>query len=151
MIKYLYSCCILGWETGVGDTVPFDIPKQSIRDLLLGFFEYYGNFNYKYFVVCPLLGETWEKRGFTEISNLPSSMAPYVTQLRNKKPEYFRIDSPMCVQDPFDLSHNLTKAVSTLTLKRFKYYCNESISVLQNVVATSSKKKFHPIIFGIIF
>lgn len=72
-------------------------------------------------------------------------MAPYVAQLQNKKPEYFRIDSPMCVQDPFDLSHNLTKAVSTLTLKRFKHYCNESISVLQNITATSSKKKFRPI------
>lgn len=97
-----------------------------------------------HFVICPLLGETCQKRAFTEISNteLPNSMALYIAQLRNKNPEYFRIDSPMCVQDPFDLSHNLTKAVSILTLKHFKYYCNESSKVLQHVATTSSKKKF---------
>lgn len=94
-----------------------------------------------HFVICPLLGETYQKRAFAETPTLPDSMALYITQLQNKNPEYFRIDSPMCVQDPFDLSHNLTKAVSTLTLKRFKYYCNESSRVLQCIIATSPKKK----------
>lgn len=83
-----------------------------------------------HFVICPLLGKTCRKRAFTNVSTLPNSMALYITQLQNKNPEYFRIDSPMCVQDPFDLSHNLTKAMPILMLKRFKHYCNESYNKL---------------------
>lgn len=83
-------------------------------------------------VVCPLLGITCRKEIFTEISALPDTMALYIVQMQRAKPEYFRVDSSMCVQDPFDLSHNLTKAVPILTLKRFKHYCKESALILQN-------------------
>lgn len=131
----------LGWETEVGDTIPIDIPKKQVHELLFGFFKYYGNFDYMRFVICPLLGETYEKRNFVEIS-LPKSMALYITQLQNKNAEYFRIDSSMCIQDPFDLSHNLTKAVSILTLKRFKHYCNESLrSITTRNLEKISRKK----------
>lgn len=77
-------------------------------------------------VICPLLGHTYNKKHFTEISVLPKEMASYAEQLQSENPRYFNIDSVMCVQDPFDLSHNLTKAVSVLTLKHFKQYCTES-------------------------
>ncbi|EGI71086.1 Poly(A) RNA polymerase protein cid1 [Acromyrmex echinatior] len=131
------SKIISGWETGVSDAILINVPQQSIHELLLGFFEYYGGFDYMHLVVCPLLGETYQKKAFAEVSILPNSMALYIAQLQGDKPEYFRIDSPMCVQDPYDLSHNLTKAVSILTLKRFKHYCNESLSVLRSVIAKS--------------
>lgn len=130
---------ILGWETGVGNNVPIDVPELSIHELLLGFFEYYGRFDYMHNVVCPLLGVTYHKEFFTEVSlTLSDTMTLYIAQLRSAKPEYFRIDSPMCVQDPFDLSHNLTKAVPILTLRRFKQYCNESALMLHCI--NSSRK-----------
>ncbi|KAG5320509.1 STPAP polymerase, partial [Pseudoatta argentina] len=131
------SKIISGWETGVSDAILINVPQQSIHELLLGFFEYYGGFDYMHLVVCPLLGETCQKKAFAKVSILPNSMALYIVQLQGDKPEYFRIDSPMCVQDPYDLSHNLTKAVSILTLKCFKHYCNESLSVLRSVIAKS--------------
>ncbi|KYN20185.1 Poly(A) RNA polymerase protein cid1 [Trachymyrmex cornetzi] len=131
------SKIISGWETGVSDAILINVPEQPIHELLLGFFEYYGGFDYMRLVICPLLGETCQKKAFTEVPILPNSMALYMVRLRGDKREYFRIDSPMCVQDPYDLSHNLTKAVSILTLKRFKHYCNESLSVLRSVIAES--------------
>jgi len=133
----LISCYILGWETGVSDAILINVSQQPIHELLLGFFEYYGGFDYMHLIVCPLLGETCQKKAFAEVSILPNSMALYIAQLRGDNPEYFRIDSPMCVQDPYDLSHNLTKAVSILMLKRFKHYCNESLLVLRSVIAKS--------------
>ncbi|XP_012056331.1 PREDICTED: speckle targeted PIP5K1A-regulated poly(A) polymerase-like [Atta cephalotes] len=131
------SKIISGWETGVSDTILINVSQQPIHELLLGFFEYYGGFDYMHLIVCPLLGETCQKKAFAEVSILPNSMALYIAQLRGDNPEYFRIDSPMCVQDPYDLSHNLTKAVSILMLKRFKHYCNESLLVLRSVIAKS--------------
>lgn len=106
--------------------------------MLLGFLEYYGRFNYMNDVVCPLLGITCGKEIFTEILDVPDTMALYTAQLQRAKPEYFRVDSSMCVQDPFDLSHNLTKAVPILTLKRFKQYCNESALILRSGYCISS-------------
>lgn len=132
---------ILGWETGVGNIVPIDVPELSTHTLLLGFFEYYGDFDYMHDVICPLLGETCRKEFFTEVSSsLPNTMKLYIEQLQTAKPEYFRIDSSMCVQDPFDLSHNLTKAVPILTLNRFKQYCKESATMLHNVAQGDRKK-----------
>lgn len=128
---------VLGWETGISDTIPdtMKVPKleksEQMHTLLLEFFKYYGSFDYMHYIICPLLGKKYPKESFTEGSTLPSSMSLYVTQLRGIKPEYFRIDSPMCVQDPFDLAHNLTKAVPILTVKRFKHYCNKSASMLE--------------------
>jgi len=139
---------VLGWETGIGDTIP-DAMKVSqlqmqeskqVHKLLLEFFKYYRSFDYMQYIICPLLGKRYSKESFTEISTLPDSMSRYVTQLQGIKPEYFRIDSPMCVQDPFDLSHNLTKAVPSLILKRFKHYCNESASMLCTIIKNLPKE-----------
>lgn len=106
--------------------------ELPIHKLLLGFFKYYGKFDYMHCVVCPLLGEVCYKTSFTEETTLPDTMTLYISQMSSTKAEYFRIDSAMCVQDPFDLSHNLTKAVPILILKRFKQYCNESATVLSH-------------------
>jgi len=91
-------------------------------------------------VVCPFLGEVCYKKSFTEETDLPEVMTLYISQISSTKAEYFRIDSSMCVQDPFDLSHNLTKAVPILMLKRFKQYCNESASVLHNFISSTSSE-----------
>lgn len=81
------------------------------------------------------MGYSLPKNVFTELYTLPKEMKPYIEQLKNSgSPEYFRIDSPLCVQDPFDLSHNLTKAVNSITLKYFKQYCKQSASVLLSTV-----------------
>lgn len=104
--------------------------------MLLGFFEYYGEFDYMHSVICPLLGDKCDKQLFTasyEKQTFPESMKPYVTHLQSLNPEFFRVDSPMCVQDPFVLSFNITRAVPVLTLKSFKLYCKESASKLREM------------------
>lgn len=100
--------------------------------LLLGFFQFYANFDYRHYIICPLMGYIVAKKDFVKLDMLPKEMKPYINHINeSNNPEYFRIDSPLCVQDPFDLSHNLTKAVSSITLKYFKQYCQESASILK--------------------
>lgn len=79
------------------------------------------------------MGYLLAKKVFVKLDTLPKEMELYITQLYHK-PEYFRIDSPLCVQDPFDLSHNITKAVNSITLKCFKQYCQDSASVLSSTL-----------------
>ncbi|CAD1474621.1 unnamed protein product, partial [Heterotrigona itama] len=120
------SKLISGWETGVAQPKVNNKSKQPISTLLLGFFKFYANFDYQHYIICPLMGQCVAKKDFTDIKMLPEEMKPYINYLEtSQEPEYFRIDSPLCVQDPFDLSHNLTKAVTSITLKYFKQYCND--------------------------
>lgn len=60
-------------------------------------------------------------------------MKSYVELVSNEKdPEFFRIDSPMCIQDPYDLSHNLTKGVKKVIVNRFRKLCGKSVKLLSS-------------------
>lgn len=95
---------------------------------------FYANFNYKSHVICPLLGQPIEKNAFNKLSNLPQDMAPYIAYMRDactqEKSQGFSVSS-LCVQDPFDLSHNLTKAVHNRKLDKFQSNCNYSAKILK--------------------
>nr|XP_034183525.1 uncharacterized protein LOC117605860 isoform X1 [Osmia lignaria] len=127
------SRLICGWETGVAQPKNNNKSVQSLSMLLLGFFQFYANFDYRHYIICPLMGYALAKKDFINLDMLPKEMKPYINHIyKSNDPEYFRIDSSLCVQDPFDLSHNLTKAVSSITLKYFKQYCQDSASILSS-------------------
>jgi hypothetical protein len=56
--------------------------------------------------------------------NLPHAMDSYVHRImKDRHTERFRTKCCMCIQDPFDLSHNLTKGTSPPILQKFKILC----------------------------
>lgn len=59
-------------------------------------------------------------------------MEIYKNRFESEEMEYFRFDSPMCIQDPVDLSQNITKAVKKKQLRYFKGYCEESKNILSH-------------------
>ncbi|XP_043284839.1 uncharacterized protein [Venturia canescens] len=127
------SKIIAGCEVGI--SYDFNLwgsdENSSVKDLLERFFTFYANFDFRYDVVCPLLGEPIKKKDFADPENLPKQMKMYVKVLKkSKKAEMFRIDSPMCIQDPFDLSQNVTKAVRKNVLNRFRTCCLKSLDFL---------------------
>ncbi|XP_014220259.1 uncharacterized protein LOC106648094 [Trichogramma pretiosum] len=127
------SKLVAGWETGVFTNISVDNPKIPIKDLLVGFFEFYSKFDYISNVACPYLGKTMKKSDFSEIDELPEEMNNYKTKSKEEDTEIFRFDSPMCIQEPIDLSQNMTKAVTKLHLRMFKQYCAESVEILKNI------------------
>lgn len=124
---------ITGWEVGVSrQFINPELRRPSVKDLLISFFAYYAGFDYRYDVACPLLGGVVKKRAFVDPQNLPKEMEAYVAHMRNSDdPEPFRIDSSMCIQDPFNLQCNLTKDVSKTCLSRFRICCAKSRDVLR--------------------
>lgn len=85
--------------------------------------------------MCPLLGHTVPKIDFHEdnASRLPPEMEVYVTKIHESdKNEVFRSMSAMCIQDPFDLSHNLTKACPESVVKKFSTLCEMSHAILSS-------------------
>lgn len=83
--------------------------------------------------MCPLLGQVVKRSQFEEpnLASLPKEMSAYVDQLEGEDPEMFRYTSFMCVQDPFDLSHNLTKAAQQGTVTKFQTLCKLSATHME--------------------
>lgn len=129
------SWLISGWEVGVSHDFRINKVDYTFEELLFGFFLFYADFKYRRQVICPLLGRPISKKSFAKISELPQDMATYVAYIRTtvaqeEPPQPFFI-SPLCVQDPFDLSHNLTKAVNHKELKSFCNNCATSAKMLK--------------------
>lgn len=149
-----------GWET-INYTLSSDALRASVtpytgtlKQLISDFFKYYSKFKYEtnvtnskqslgyhwsafFQVICPLLGHTIEKSDFNGSPTgdlLPPEMHSYIKKLRTEdEPEFFRALSPFCVQDPFDLSHNLTKACSEYAVEKLQILCELSVKYLASV------------------
>lgn len=98
----------------------------NFREHLKGFFNYYAEFDYQTDVACPYLATIIKKHTFAHKDQLPTEMQIYKSRLQVNYSETFRFDSPMCIQDPIDLSQNITKAVKKRHLRCFRQYCTES-------------------------
>ncbi|XP_015109471.1 uncharacterized protein LOC107036203 [Diachasma alloeum] len=127
------SRIIAGWETGVSTDFQPRTTDNTFRELLKQFFTFYADFDYRNYVICPLLGKPVEKKLFLKPNELPSDMKLYLDYLNEvDEPEPFRVDSIMCLQDPFDLSHNISKAVKKFTVGKLKTFCSLSAQILDN-------------------
>ncbi|XP_034950350.1 uncharacterized protein [Chelonus insularis] len=127
------SKMIGGWETGA--SLDFSIPEstENFRDLLKGFFEMITTFNFRNNIICPLLGEPLAKKCFSDAKKLlPGEMETYKQNCKLKNHEIFRIDSPLCVQDPYDLSHNITKATKKIAVSKLITLSTLTIKKLNN-------------------
>lgn len=101
-----------------------------VGDLLKEWFCYYGNtFDFGNEVITVHNGNC--KRV------LKHDIAENIIQT-SEKPSIFKI-TPLCVQDPFELSHNLTQSVPVEILRRFIQSCMDAHSTLsQNPTETST-------------
>lgn len=134
------SLTICGWET-INYCQSVEMLKRhvipytgSIIELLKDFFLYYSKFAYPVDVICPLMGQCIKKKDFNDTGkNLPPEMNSYRVQLQSKEPEAFRNASLLCIQDPFDLSHNLTKALQVGTLNKLRILCELSYKLIKDL------------------
>ncbi|XP_015514209.2 uncharacterized protein LOC107220223 [Neodiprion lecontei] len=130
------SKIIDNWETGICEKFEVDGKRRTFTELLNGFFIFYTDFDFYNSVACPLLGKTMLKKDFLKLHLLPKEMTPYIEHVTANNYDdsvVFKIDSEMCIQDPYDLSHNLTKAVHKFTLNRFKRLCAVSADTVKGV------------------
>ncbi|XP_066581002.1 speckle targeted PIP5K1A-regulated poly(A) polymerase-like isoform X2 [Prorops nasuta] len=130
---------INGFETSFNERTPAVPIRSSFKFLLYGFFKYYGEFDYRAKVLCPLLGREMSKLDFVNYNNIPDIMENYKNNLKkynyrktlpNNRLDYFRVDCAMCLQDPLNLSCNLTNAVSVQTVHMFRMRCLYSTKLL---------------------
>ncbi|XP_063987629.1 uncharacterized protein LOC135167892 isoform X2 [Diachasmimorpha longicaudata] len=104
---------------------------QGFRELLGEFFKFYELFDYRDYVICPLVGRPVAKADFQWSAVLPQDMTTYIDYFyKEKGNQQFSLNSTMCLQDPLDLAHNITKSMHKWMVNRFKSFCSFSAQIL---------------------
>jgi hypothetical protein len=115
-----------GWECSINTNIlPQNSNGMSVPELLCGFFKFVSNFNYQMNVMCPLVGTCISKSVFQTPEELPEAMLRYKEYMSTCGSDAvgLKVDCDVCVQDAFELRHNLTAGMSSKVLERFKKYC----------------------------
>lgn len=110
------DCCeVNGWNTGFmrdRTRLPRTADDSSVADLIGGFFEFYAQFDFAGYAVCPYLGHPIRKGALSDLSRLPSDFSRYKHNVNSGAAPALRTDTPLVVQDPFEQSHNVASPVT---------------------------------------
>lgn len=103
--------------------------------MLLGFFQYYSDFNkLKNYVLCTITGKCMEKKSFFEnFIKLPEINEIQLSMFKTWKPNIFsnfERCNGLTVQDPFELSFNITKKITGDNLSHFCELCDQTSALL---------------------
>lgn len=79
--------------------------QLSVSDLLMGFFEFYRNFEFEKNVVCVLFGRSYDRTEFN--ANVPIEFARYKLYLERENAVKLDTSGMMCVLDPFQHYRNV--------------------------------------------
>nr|XP_016939607.2 terminal uridylyltransferase Tailor [Drosophila suzukii] len=122
------------WVVNFAQKSPSELGLQQVvvtvpvvKGYLRSFFLYYARFDYEHFLVCPYFGQAGAE--IQSIENiLPTRYSAYVLE----NPDcLLQLRKPMVVQDPIQLNHNVTKAVTKYGLQTFVDYCQQTAELLE--------------------
>ncbi|XP_060532421.1 speckle targeted PIP5K1A-regulated poly(A) polymerase-like isoform X1 [Cylas formicarius] len=100
-----------------------EITRLPENELLQGFFKFYGDFSYQSNVISPYLGIILDSSQFKSIIKLPKTFTLYRQYLSLEYGPSLRIDTPICLQDPFEHCSNNTVMITESTLSKFVLFC----------------------------
>lgn len=93
--------------------------NQRISELLMGFFEFYATFDFEQLFICPLFGRAFPQANYEKL--FPIYFTRYralLTLLPTLSPMQF--NKPICIQDPFEITHTIPGKVSTAYYQIFR-------------------------------
>ncbi|EDV92871.1 GH18593 [Drosophila grimshawi] len=103
-----------------------DVTTQVIREHLRELFEFYATFDFERQMICPYFGKK-----YTLISKILKDMPKrYVNYAIQNPNSGLQLSKPMVVQDPIQLNHNVTKAVTKYGLQTFVVFCTQTAALL---------------------
>ena len=85
-------------------------------------------------VLCPLLGKVLPR---SELSTSYPDSVSASTFLSDQ--EGLQVDKPLCLQDPFELSHNVCKNLPEKAVRRLVLYSREAAKVAQQCLSSHQK------------
>lgn len=100
-----------GWNTAFNKQYKSFNNNDNLYSILGEFFKFYATFDYHSQIISPFTGHPIKKLLFTNVKTVPDEYKLYENNVTNKNCRAMRVDSNICIQDPFDHSRNCTVAV----------------------------------------
>ncbi|KAJ8919270.1 hypothetical protein NQ315_003854 [Exocentrus adspersus] len=113
-----------GWNGGF-EPLSFRNPQLielSLLQLLEMFFDFYIKFDYGINIICPYLGKPLKKQQFKHPESLPDCYFIYKSYVAATG-QHLKVDTAICIQDPFEHIKTATPIVSSTTLETFINLC----------------------------
>jgi DNA polymerase sigma len=139
------------WNCGFCDNISLILEtqrnKETVLELLLKFFQFYSNFDFTTQVICTKTGLSRHKINFLSENDF-SGLESRVTQLKtdfitnddsDKDLNVFKLTPICCIEDPFNLDHNLTAHLRIKVFHKFTEYL-KSISMNSKTIFNSNKE-----------
>ncbi|OWR54255.1 U6 snRNA-specific terminal uridylyltransferase 1 [Danaus plexippus plexippus] len=95
---------------------------QTLFQLLEGFFKFYHTFKFDKYVISLYLGCAIERELFVDVKTVPLEFSFYHRNISQNLCQQLRLDTAMCVQDPFEQSRNCAVRVHP---KLFQHVMNK--------------------------
>lgn len=122
-----------GWDCSFVDVISEWSRKHhsvSVIEIVAEFFSFYSELKTDEWVVSPYAGCLFKKADIyrRDMRNLPDCMMPYCQQGID-----IQLNTPLCIQDFFELSHNCTRGLKRGPLLEFQYKCKVAAQISRNV------------------
>lgn len=118
-----------------------DLRTLSILSILKAFFVFYSSFDFRAEVICPYVGMTFQRELFhakNDSKQLPEQLSAYLNGPDGKgRPEKLYLHGPICVQDLFELTTNVTRNITVEEVTNFVNKCARTVEILDNVLNQS--------------
>ena len=85
-------------------------------------------------VICPLLGKVLPKCSVSSSYPDPISTSAFL-----KDQDGLQLDRPLCLQDPFELSHNVCRNLPEKAVRRFVVFCTEAARIAQSCLSAEQR------------
>lgn len=106
------------------------VHNVNVMDLVSEFFSFYGELEASQWVISPLTGMLLARKDVQSKSrNLPESLNTYLQQ-----DDLIQLDTELCVQDPFEHTHNCTRGLAKSSFLEFQYKCRTAASISSNIL-----------------
>ncbi|CAG9583449.1 unnamed protein product [Danaus chrysippus] len=106
--------------------------NQTLFQLLEGFFKFYHNFKFEKYVISLYLGCAIERDLFVDVKTVPLEFSLYHSNLSQKLCQPLRLETAMCVQDPFEHSRNCAIRVHPKLFKHIMNTFRNAVSDFEN-------------------
>lgn len=100
-----------GWNAAFSEVPYVNNNKETLYQLIGGFFKYYHKFKFNDFIISPFVGQPIAKELFVRTDTVPMLFNIYKSCVGSGQCQPLRLDSFMCVQDPIEHNRNCSVAV----------------------------------------
>lgn len=125
---------VAGWDTSFTKDFMMVLPTDNRMPLLAvlrGFFDYYSTFEFGLYIACPFLGKKLLKTVFVKPELFPPEFQLYLENIKRNPNNRFDYLKFMCVQDPFNHAHNVTRNVCKKSYLAFQEVCLKASKICE--------------------